>query len=181
MASVLYLAYGSNLLPRRLRARTASARLAGTIGLPGWSLRFHKRGQDGSAKCNLVPTGRSADMAYGAVFEIPEAERSRLDTAEGLGKGYELEWLEMDGFGRLFLYLAAPSHIEDGLRPFSWYKALVAAGAAYHGFPEDYVACIRQLAACEDPDPERHRRHLSLLEDHGSGGTRSPARGTVST
>lgn len=163
MPSLLYLAYGSNLLPARIRARVPSARLVGNVLLDGWSLRFHKRGQDGSAKCNLVGTRRTGDLSYGAVFAIAPRERIHLDAAEGLGAGYDLAWLNLADFGRVFFYVAAPTHISEGLRPFSWYRDLVAAGASHHGFPGDYVDRIRTVVATRDPDRERHLRNLALL------------------
>ena len=46
---MLYAAYGSNLHPARLSRRAPSAEFVGTALLPGWELRLHKRGQDGSA------------------------------------------------------------------------------------------------------------------------------------
>lgn len=165
MPSLLYLAYGSNLLPRRIRARVPSARPVGKVRLDGWSMRFHKRGQDGSAKCNLLETGLAGDTAYGAVFAIAPHERIRLDRAEGLGQGYDFAWLKLADFGRVFFYAAAPTHISEGLRPFGWYRDLVAAGAHHHGFPAAYVERIRSIEAALDPDPERHRRNLALLSD----------------
>lgn len=160
---MLYLAYGSNLLPRRLRARVPSARLVGTVELNGWSLRFHKHGKDDSAKCDLLHTASAHDVAHGAVFEIAAAERVHLDTAEGLGRGYDLTWLDLAPFARVFLYRAAETHIDERLKPFSWYRDLVEAGARFHGFPAGYVARIREVEALEDPDRERHRRNLALL------------------
>lgn len=163
MSVLLYFAYGSNLLPRRLQARVPSARPRRTVQISGWSLRFHKRGQDGSAKCNLLRTGVSADIAHGAVYEIAADERAHLDRAEGLGHGYELAWLELEELGRVFLYCAAETHIDERLRPFTWYKDYVTAGARHHGFPAGYIASIRSIGAVHDPDPERHRQNLALL------------------
>ena len=163
MSRLRYLAYGSNLLPQRLQRRVPSARTLTAVRLPGVSLRFHKRGQDGSAKCNLLESRRETDCAYGAIYDIAAQERGKLDRAEGLGKGYELTWLDLEAIGRVFLYAAAQTHIDDHLRPFRWYRAFVEAGAAYHGFPEEYVTGIRAVEAVDDPLPERHRQNLALL------------------
>lgn len=160
---LLYLAYGSNLLPRRLQQRVPSARPLDAVRLPGFSLKFHKRGRDGSAKCNLLKTCRDTDVAYGAIYDIAGTERGELDRAEGLGKGYELTWLDLEAVGRVFLYAAAQTHIDDRLRPFRWYRAFVEAGAEHHGFPEKYVTDIRAVEAVDDPFPARHRQNLALL------------------
>lgn len=162
--ALLYLAYGSNLLPERLRARVPSAHLSGIVRLRGWSLRFHKHGQDGSAKCDLLHTASAGDVAHGAVYEIAAEERVQLDKAEGLGCGYDLAWLDLEAFGRVFLYRAAQTHVDERLKPFSWYRDLVEAGARFHRFPAAYVARIREVEALEDPDRERHGRNLALLQ-----------------
>lgn len=80
-----YAAYGSNLHPLRLRERVASARLIGTHFLADWSLRFHKRSRDKSAKCNIDAGGSGI---YVAVSDISVADMRTLDGIEGLGSGY---------------------------------------------------------------------------------------------
>nr|MDQ2697092.1 gamma-glutamylcyclotransferase [Pseudomonadota bacterium] len=83
-----YFAYGSNLHPLRLRERVPSATVLGVAELAGWRLRFHKRGQDRSGKCNIIPTGRSGDRVIGVIYAMAAADKDKLDAAEGLGKGY---------------------------------------------------------------------------------------------
>ena len=80
-----YAAYGSNLHPRRLLERTPSAQLLGSRCVPGWSLKFHKRSKDNSAKCNATP--QSAGL-YVAIYEISDADKAKLDGIEGVGYGY---------------------------------------------------------------------------------------------
>jgi gamma-glutamylcyclotransferase len=163
----LYLAYGSNLHPLRLRERVPSARCFGTIALLGRMIAFHKRSDvDGSGKADLV-TGETDGRAYGAVFEIDPREKHRLDAAEGLGIGYRQETMRVQiGSERLevFTYLANPTHLEETLSPFTWYKALVLAGARYHGFPEDYMRQLEAVPAIEDPDEKRQCENQALLK-----------------
>ncbi len=71
-----------------LQSRVPTARAVTTARLPGHVLRFHKRSDDGSAKCNMVKTGRTEDEVYGVIFEIEGTEKALLDKAEGLCKGY---------------------------------------------------------------------------------------------
>lgn len=156
-----YAAYGSNLHPIRLRRRAASAQLLGTVALPGWQLRLHKRGQDGSAKCNIVG---APGVAYVAVFEMAASDRPKLDQAEGLNRGYIERQLDVPGFDRCFLYLASDSHIDEELVPFTWYKELVLLGCEHHGFPHQYVDWIRALPAHRDRDRQRHAKNMAIVE-----------------
>ena len=66
-----YLAYGSNLL-RRLTdpSRAPSAVACGIASAPGFVVRFHKMGADGSGKCTLVAMGNEAGEAYGCVATL---------------------------------------------------------------------------------------------------------------
>jgi len=157
----LYLAYGSNLHPGRLRRRTPSARLLGTTTLRGWGLHWHKRGVDGSGKCNVVAGQGAASEVHGAVYAIASAERAALDAAEG--EGYGARTLKIPEYGRVFLYMARPQYVVEGLRPYRWYRDYVVRGARYHGFPASYVAHILAMPWLEDPDPRRSRGHEEIL------------------
>ncbi|MDQ2928209.1 MAG: gamma-glutamylcyclotransferase, partial [Pseudomonadota bacterium] len=70
--SITYInfAYGSNMCSRRLRERTPSARALGVGRLPGHKLAWHMAGGDGSAKCDIVETGREEDVVWGVLYEI---------------------------------------------------------------------------------------------------------------
>lgn len=160
---VRYFAYGSNLHPVRLRERVPSARLVGTAVLPGWRLQFHKRGRDRSAKCDVIPAAPKGDAVHGAIFALEPEERVRLDRAEGLGRGYEERWLELPDVGPVFFYVAAATHVDDRLLPFTWYRALVVAGARFHGFPRSYIRAIAAVPSVPDPRADRRERHLRLL------------------
>lgn len=160
MAGILYAAYGSNLHPERLRSRIATIRLVGHTGIDGYSLRFHKRGQDGSGKCNVV--GGPGSL-YVAVYELSHAGRERLHEIEGVGNGYEETRLRVPGFGDCYTYAASSTHIDDSLSPFTWYRQLVIDGCRFHGFPDDYVRALARVPAMEDPDRARHAEHADLL------------------
>lgn len=161
-----YLAYGSNLHPLRLAQRVPSARLVGTVPLPGYRLAFHKRGMDGSAKCDLELTDNPAQVAHGAVYTVSLAEIGRLDRLEDLHVGYfkQRVTLRVDGQAlTAFVYFASQTHIEPGLAPYDWYKGLVLAGARRHGFPPEYVDDIATVRHAEDPDVGRRSRMTALL------------------
>lgn len=157
---MLYAAYGSNLHPVRLSCRLPASRFLGTAIVAGKRLCFHKRSIDKSAKCNIVAGSGSIHVA---VYELDQQERALLDQIEGVGSGYSVETVEALGFGDCFTYVAATSHIDNGIRPYSWYKDLVLAGCEALELPVDYVAMIRNIAAVDDPDKERHASNMQIV------------------
>ena len=167
MLSYKYFAYGSNLYLRRLRKRTPSASFIAVAQLRGHELRFHKVSRlDGSGKCDAFATGVSTDWVWGVVFEIPSAEKSQLDKAEGLGVGYKEKTVDVitkTGSMPAFTYVASSEAIRADLQPFAWYKKYVMAGAIEHDLPLEYVDAIRAVATSQDPDADRRRRHEQFL------------------
>jgi gamma-glutamylcyclotransferase len=164
MKTLHYLAYGSNLHPQRLQHRVPSAQVKGTVGLMGWQLNFHKRGQDASAKCNIIQSGKTANVVYGTVYEILASEKDELDKVEGLNAGYSLAHIEIAEQGTAFFYVAEEEYIDNDLLPFTWYKELVVAGGRFHIFPETYLAQINRINAMPDYDEARHQQHMTNLD-----------------
>ena len=161
MSRIRYVAYGSNLHPMRLAERVPSARLRGCAILDGYELRFHKRGRDGSGKCNIV---EASGRVFAAVFDLDPAERHRLDEAESLGTGYREMQLNVPGHGRCFTYTANECHIDDELLPFGWYKSLVLLGCVFNGFSREYLGSVQAVPERQDPDPDRHIENMRLVE-----------------
>jgi gamma-glutamylcyclotransferase len=167
MSLLSYLAYGSNLHPLRLGERVPSAELVGLVRLVGYRVAFHKRGRDGSAKCDLVRMASPGDLAYGAVYRMVAAHKVLLDRCEGLGRGYTTVALEVpgpDGPLHCFTYVAQDGYRDPSLRPFDWYRALVLLGGRRLGMPDDYLAGIAGLPDVRDPDEERRSLHEALIE-----------------
>lgn len=158
---MLYAAYGSNLHPVRLADRVSSARLLGTAFLPHWSLHFHKRSRDDSGKCNILAGDNGVHFA---IFEVSAEDKLALDKIEGLGNGYSDISLSIPGFGNCASYTAQDTHIDDSLWPYDWYKALVWAGARFHGFPDDYVNEIERVQTLRDPDSQRSANQWEIVE-----------------
>jgi cation transport regulator ChaC len=159
-----YFAYGSNMLTARLRAptRCPSAEPLEIGTLAGHAIAFRKKSSDGSAKCD-IPVGKPRDVVHGVVFRIAASERERLDEAEGLGKGYDVAEVEIvtpQGTTPCVAYVA--TRINDGLRPYDWYRSLVLAGALEHGLPESYISQIAETPAIHDPRPGRGTRREAL-------------------
>mgnify|MGYP001545987034 FL=1 len=157
----LYAAYGSNLHPQRLRERIRSATLRGTGFLRKYTLKFHKRGQDQSAKCGITDCGQGLHVA---VYEVEAADRKVLDSIEGVGKGYDVDELSVPGFGRCFTYVASHTHIDEWLHPFDWYREMVLLGCRQHAFPEPYCEQIAALPVIEDPDQARRELNWRTVD-----------------
>jgi len=160
----LYIAYGSNLHPYRIRARANTARLLTTTKLVGWTLNFFKSGQDGSGKCNIVKA--TNEVVYTAIFKISKTDLKQLDIIEGVGKGYQVSTINVPDIGACAVYLAQDSYIDPNQKPYDWYKKLVIAGARYHSFPSAYIEAIETIKSKKDIDTNRAADNLSIL--HGS-------------
>lgn len=162
---MLNFAYGSNLLTRRMVERVPSARVVSLATLVGHRLCWHKRGRDGSGKCDVLPTGDPADRVFGVIYRMTLADKHALDRIEGLGAGYdeqEVTLLTADGPMRAWTYRA--TDIAPDALPFTWYKALVLAGAREHGLPAHYVARLEAIEALSDPDVARASMNGALIE-----------------
>lgn len=153
--SRLYFAYGSNLHRARMQRRVPSAAVVGVATLRDFRLAFRKLAGDGSTKCDLEPA--PGETVRGVLYRFDAAEQGNLDAAEG--PGYARTTVEVAPVGgdrsiEVWTYMARAGWIGSG-RPFTWYRALVAAGAGEHGFPPEYIAAVEAIAA--DPDPDESR------------------------
>lgn len=158
-------AYGSNMPAARLRARCPSARAIGNAELPSHELRWHKRSIDGSGKCDIVAVDAPNASVFGVLYEISVHEKAALDTAEGLGAGYEEIEIEVISSGSLVTAKAyRATNTDPSLRPYTWYRALVIAGAKEHGLPASYIVGLESVPADEDTDRSRHDERMALIE-----------------
>jgi gamma-glutamylcyclotransferase len=166
-----YFAYGSNMLEVRFkhRSRAPSASCIGVGMLRGYQIRFHKKGKDGSAKCNALKTDNLGDAVYGVVFHVADREMSLLDKEEDVERGgysrskVNIEMLKGSREPLVACYFANPKFIDDSLHPFEWYKALVVAGAQEHNLPEEYIQVLGEHPDIYDTDKGRTEKALDLL------------------
>jgi hypothetical protein len=161
--TLLYFAYGSNLHPARLAERAPCSELLGVAALDGHALRFHKRADDTSAKCDVVV--EPAGTVFGALFRLAGTDLRGLDAAEG---GYarvlaRVRRLPAGEPVEAWVYRAPPDRVAAALQPFGWYRDLVVAGARFHELPAAYVAAIEAVTVCDDPDLARGRAMAALL------------------
>ena len=171
MPEFLYLAYGSNMLPRRIEQRLGRCELMGAVSLGGYALCFHKRGGDGSGKCDAYQTRDSTDILYGVVYSLTRRQRELLDDFEG--PGYASQNVSVNAGASLltaYAYVARSEHVETELQPYGWYKAIVLAGARTHGLPAHYIARIAAVESSPDPDRERDSHHLAMLDSDSAAG-----------
>jgi len=164
--SFKYFAYGSNMLTRRLTAvdRAPSAKATGIGYVEGRRLTFDKASRDGSGKCDAHATGNRTDRVYGVIFEVSLSEKAALEKAEGLGKGYAEERVDVvtsTGIVEVDTYIA--THKDPVLRPYHWYKAITVAGAVEHMLPQGYVEWLRTFESIEDVDATRRANNEALL------------------
>lgn len=163
--SFVYFAYGSNMLSRRLRERTPSATPIGVGYVSSRRLAFDKVSRDGSGKCDIEVTANATDRVYGVLFKISLTEKPKLDVAEGLGKGYKEEQIQVvmpNGYMHNAIAYSATEK-EKALCPYHWYKALVIAGANEHKLPSDYIEWLRTFDSQCDHNDARRAKNESLL------------------
>lgn len=167
---MLYFGYGSNMLAARIERRLGPCERRGAASLVGHSLRFHKRGGDGSGKCDAFRTGDPADHVWGALFGLTVRQLDLLDGIEG--PGYRRVTVEVRVGERALeaeVYVANPDARAPGLVPFDWYRGFVVAGARELGLPGTYVDAIETMPAVADPDPERADRNRVILRSATPG------------
>lgn len=161
---MLYFAYGSNLLRRRIEERLGPCRLHGIGWLCGYQLRFHKVSTDGSGKCNVCRTDKMTDRVHGVLFDLSSAQKAKLDEFEGPGYDSVAITVQSDfGAHESETYIAKPASIDPTLIPFDWYKAFVVEGGEEAGLPAEYMSILRRTRAVRDPDTARGQKNWSLM------------------
>ncbi|MDX2272225.1 MAG: gamma-glutamylcyclotransferase family protein [Cyanobacteriota bacterium] len=140
--TILYFAYGSNMMSSRLAQRTIAAKVIGRAVLYDWGVKFSKKSRDGSGKANLFY--KPGLVTWGSLYEIGIDEISKLDRIE---KGYARTRVKVTkDNGEI---AEAETYISDSLvdNPvaFDSYKQMVILGAIEHGLPTEYIQYLQQL------------------------------------
>lgn len=161
-----YFAYGSNMSLQRIGARISPIQRMGVAQLLGFALKFHKVGQDGSAKGNAWCTGEESDTLWGVLYQLEHSLLDELDKIEGKGQGYDRRTVAVyQGSERVETQIYVATHIDDSLRPFDWYLHHVLSGARQNNLPVEHQNLIVQTASIEDPDRERYHREVSIYDN----------------
>ena len=160
--TVIYFAYGSNLLFARLHARTPSIRNLGVGKLHHHKLSFTKPGGDGSGKCGIEKV-QGEEYVLGVLYEMSVSEKPILDEIEGAGHGYIDQPVEVDSeSGSISAFTYYPTHLDCEFLPYDWYKRLVLNGAIENNFPKGYRSMIEAVETVDDPDVERRKANLMI-------------------
>jgi gamma-glutamylcyclotransferase len=163
---VYYLAYGSNLHPKRLQARCPSANWLQTTYLRGYQLSFNCKGSDDSGKGNLIKTEHPDHRAVVAVYSMLASEKPILDEIEGAP--YRLHYLQLDlehGNQECFIYLAHEDYVDDSATPYHWYKELIYWGAHYNNAHPELLEHIDNHHAKTDTDAHRNNQNKQLVDE----------------
>ena len=150
----------------RLRERTPSVQPVGRGSVRGHQLRWHKKNNDGSGKCDIFFTGDHEHWVHGVLFEISEREKHLLDAVEGLYQGYDEKTVEVvtaSGVISAVTYFA--TIIDELRRPYEWYKRFVVEGAIEYGLPEQYVRELQAIESIEDTNDEGVLREIRIFEE----------------
>lgn len=159
---LVYFAYGSNMSVARLRARIPAARPIGRGRLPHHVLKFHKLGDDGSAKLDAAPSTAPNDHVLGVLYHLSAADKAILDPIEG--KGYEVVdvTIERDEDTPVQAFMYRATRIDARARPFHWYVHHVLVGAREAALPPAYLDAIAATPSIDDPDAARDARERAV-------------------
>lgn len=146
-----YFAYGSNMLNRRLRERVTSTEPIGKALLRNHHLAWHKISVDGSAKCYIVENYSPNSYVWGVLYSINETQKTALDKAEGLGKGYAEKTVTVQcgakGYQATTYYA---TRIDSTLLPYHGDKQYVVLGAQENELPGDYIQQLSSTPSMDD-------------------------------
>ena len=164
MNSVFYFAYGSNMSLQRLHQRVSAVRMVSVARLDHHILKFHKKSDDGSGKCDAYYVDNPEENVYGIVFELKISQLHILDRYEGLGEGYEQKSVQVGtpDSGTLGALTYYATEIDSSLKPYQWYKEHVLYGANEHNLPKNYINQIENVAAIPDLNASRHEKELRI-------------------
>ncbi|PCI85382.1 MAG: gamma-glutamylcyclotransferase [Hyphomicrobiales bacterium] len=161
--TILYFAYGSNMLLQRLTDRCPSAKAVGVATAGYHYICFGLAGKDGSGKAAIVKTQNQDDKVFGVVFEIAQTELADLDKFEMKYKRNDNFEVVMDGQSlKTITYYVVETKLEIGLLPTDWYRDICVAGAKQHSLDADYIAELEALIVRQDADNEGHKYLLNL-------------------
>lgn len=165
---MLIFTYGSNMNLNRLTQRVPSAVKVCNVILPGYKLVCNKVSKkDGSAKANIIKTDNLTELLWGVLFTIDKTEKTLLDKAEGLGKGYNEDTLtfsdETNNPYVAQVYIADSKTIDNNLLPFDWYKDFIVSGAIQNKLPVEYISQLKSMGFVHDHDEERRTKNYAIL------------------
>ncbi len=112
---------------------------------------------------------------HGVLFEIDVSEKSVLDRFEGHPSGYRrddhfiVETADAKRRLEVSTYIAVDNAVDERLKPFDWYLALVIAGGVQHKLPDEYLKALMKTECVRDPDHDNRRTAFKLLRTIAAG------------
>jgi gamma-glutamylcyclotransferase len=160
--------YGSNLLTRRLENRIGNFKKIGIAQLKNYKLSFNKSSKDGSGKATPVLVDEDTETIFGIVIEVSEKQKMILDKYEGKNNGYNESRIKVTFNDNttmdVITYIADKEKIDNNLKPYDWYKALIIFGAFEHQFPIDYINKIRNMEFIFDMEIDRSDENWEIIK-----------------
>ncbi len=143
-----YFAYGSNLVIERMEERGAGFTAASPAVLRDHRLVFDKRGFDGSARANVVPSKGS--RVHGVLYELADGA---LEVLRGFESGYDLVEVQVEllgddapGHRTAWVFVARPDR-RTTKPPTRSYVGLIIQGLEEHRLPAEARAEVERAAA----------------------------------
>lgn len=132
---ILYLAYGSNMLPERMMRRCPGATALGVARLPDYRL---------AERLYADIDFSEGESVFGVLYLITERDMRSLDAYEGYPKVYRREWLEVEYRGESYTALtyemsAATKIARDGQPYPDDYRKMCSAGARFYHVPNKFT------------------------------------------
>lgn len=145
-----YFAYGSNLNTGQMTTRIGEWTGSKRAVAKGYKLAFNVQSRRwGGLAANLVRTNNADDRVYGAIYRIRKQKLDVFTRYEG-AEPTDVE-VEADG-----VQIMAKAYIfetsKDSGRPPAAYLEVIFAGLRQHGYPEEVIERLKELA-------EFHQQH----------------------
>ena len=129
----------------RLKERVGFFNRCGAAYLTGYTLRFHKKSKDGSAKWDAFHTGNLDDVVWGVLDRLTNEQFAKLDEIEGDYYRLSREVTFCEETVKAGLYVAKMQFINSDILPTDSYKKLVVDGARELKLPCVYIDIIETI------------------------------------
>ena len=160
--SLLYFAYGPNLLSGRLQKSVPSAKALMKARLQDYKLVFNKKSRAKGAQANIEPA--PGKYAAGMLFSIKSNELKELKKAEQGYSGRLMNVTDENGSSHE-AWVFISKTIQAGSKPkiFNWYKALMLTGAKEHSLAMNDFTAVSDAETLFDTNLERASDNLNFL------------------
>jgi len=151
-----YFAYGSNMNPSRVRLRNMAYSHYEAGVLSGYELVFNKRSvkYPGAASANIVE--KKMGRVEGVVYHLSDENQIEvMDPFEGHPERYRRLLVPIETSATeltVWVYVANSNHIQEGLKPATWYLNHLLAGEAF--LTPDYYRKLAETQCLPDSEIE---------------------------